>query len=48
MHVFLGGAQEMDFMEVPPFGEKARCADRNDAALSWAKLIEDEAAAEAE
>jgi hypothetical protein len=39
----------MGFMGAPPFGEIGRRADRScDAALSRAKLIEDEAAMEAE
>jgi hypothetical protein len=39
----------MGFMEAPPFGEMGRCADRTcDVDLLWVKLIEDEAAEEAE
>jgi len=49
MHDLLGGGREMDFMEASIFGEMGWRADRTcDAELSWAKLIEDEAASQAE
>ena len=49
IHVFLGGAQGMDFKTAPPFDEIGWPVDRTcDADLSRLKLIEEEVAAKVE